>query len=358
MTDTSLSPNALLAAKFLALCFLLGGYLTWIPEVFLPLVPFLEPLHGSTTFKHLLEGTIVAAAVCLWLNTAARLSCALIGVAMLLAVVSSAPYYHENTLYTALFFLLIGLSDRRSESVLLRAQLLVVYLGAGLKKALDPDWRSGAFVRDWLDHQPTATFFGEMWHLIPQLDMAQMVGWAAMVTELSLAGLLLARQSVPLAVFVSAGFHTVLVVVTGGWTFGMFWYALIATYLVLLDWPSSLIITYNPRRRLHRVLHGVIGRLNFDRSISWRPRDTRRVQLDTEAARWGGWSAVAWSLIYTPVFHVACAAAFILLPDGWMAITFVVFGLLACVASGYVNRIRKAQTLDAQAGVSQSEQRG
>lgn len=48
---------------------------------------------------------------------------------------------------------------------------------------------------------------------------------------------------------VEVAYHTGLVLITGGNTFGMFWYALVATYIVLLDWPSALLVRYSPEKQ-------------------------------------------------------------------------------------------------------------
>ena len=229
MSGTAFPPNLLMAAKLAALFYVLSGQLDGLPDGFLPFVPFLEYFNGSDFYRHALQGVICVAAFALWINKAVRTSCALIGSVLILAIFSSETYYHNNLLYAGLFFAIAGLYDRRLGSLVFRLQLAVMYLGSGLNKLLLDDWRTGAFVQDWMrpeHHHSTGQIYTDFASLLPGSTLSALLSWLAILTEFLLIPLLLIPRFVPVAIFVGVSFHTGLVLITGGGTFNMFWFVL------------------------------------------------------------------------------------------------------------------------------------
>jgi hypothetical protein len=343
MSGTALPPNLLMATKLLALCYVLTGQLSGLPDGFLPFIPYLGYFNGSDVYRHALQAVIAVAALALWVNRAVRTSCLLIGSALLLAILSSQPYYHNNLFYTGLFFVIAGLYDPRLGSLVFRAQLAVIYLGAGLNKLLLSDWRTGAFVQDWLrpPHYPAGHIYSHVAALLPGTMLSALLSWLAILTEFVLIPLLLVQRFVPLAIFVGVSYHTGLVLITGGSTFNMFWYALVATYIALLHWPTGLVVGYNPERRLQRIAHWVLGRVDAERSVRWHPHDIGRLELDTGTGRYTGVAAAARILLYTPAFYIACVFLFTLVhPYGPAVIPLITYALILCIGYGYVDRVK------------------
>jgi Vitamin K-dependent gamma-carboxylase len=306
MSGTALPPNLLMAAKLLVLAYVLGGWLTELPDGFLPFVSYLGYFNGSVYYRHALQAIIVGAALALWLNRAVRASCLIIGLVLLLAILSSQPYYHNNLLYTGLFFVIAGLYDERLGSLLFRAQLAVIYLGAGLNKLLQADWRTGAFVQDWLrpEHYESGYIYAHFASLLPGTMLSALLSWIAILTEFALIPLLLVPRFVPLAIFVGVSYHTGLVLITGGSTFGMFWYALVATYIALLRWPVRMAVNYNTQDKLQ---------LELDRG--------------TRIDRFTGVAAITRILLYTPAFYIACVLLFTM-PNDIVLVTYaLIFGI-------------------------------
>jgi hypothetical protein len=244
-------------------------------------------------------------------------------------------------LYIGLFFIIAGLWNSLG-FIVFRLQLAVIYLGAGLNKVLQSDWRTGWFVRDWLSHYPTGHIYAHVSALLPGMGLSAALGWLAILTEFALIPLLLIRRYVPLAVLVGVAYHTGLVLITGGNTFGMFWYALVATYIALLDWPSGLLVRYNPERRMHRIAHSVLSLADADGSVTWRHHDAAPLELATDAARYAGIAAGARLLLYSPAFYICCAVifSFRIFPGHTAFIPFVTYALILGICYGYVDRIR------------------
>jgi len=342
MSGTALPPNLLMAAKLLALCYVLSGRLLVLPDGFLPFIPYLEHFNGSDLYRYALQTIFVTAALALWTNRFVRISCLLVGSTLLLAIFSSESYYHNNLLYTGLFFVIAGLYDPRVGSLAFRAQLAVIYLGAGLNKLLDSDWRTGAFVQDWLrpPHYPSGHIYGQLASLLPGFTASALLSWFAILSEFVLIPLLLVPRFVPLAILVGVSYHTGLVLLTGGSTFGMFWYALVATYVSLLHWPGGLVIRYNPEKRLHRIAHSVLIRVDPEKSMRWLPRNIRRLELEMKMARFTGVAAMARILAYTPAFYLACVLLFTLVPYGEATIPLITYALIIGTGYSYVPRTK------------------
>ena len=343
VSGTGLPPNVLLAAKLLALAYVLTGQLSILPDPFLPFIPYLEFFHGSDSYRHAIQAVVLTAACLLWTNTIVRTSCLLIGLAVVLTVLSSEVYYSNNILYTGLFFIIAGLYDQRLRSIVFRAQLSVTYFGAALNKLLDPAWRTGAFMQDWLrpPHYITGRIYTELASLLPGRLLSGLLSWLAILTEFALIPLLLVPRLVPLAIFVGVAYHTGLVLITGGWTFNMFWYAAVATYIALLEWPRRGDIVYSPERRLQRIARSILGYLDADRRFQWHPHRTKRLELSKDGQSFTGVPAVAKMLLYTPAFYFTCLVLFTLTDRyGRAAIPFLTYALLLAIGSSSLRRVQ------------------
>ena len=209
---------------------------------------------------------------------------------------------------------------------------------------MEPDWRTGVFVQDWLQHFPTGYLYTQLAALLPGLTASALLSWLAIVTEFMLVPLLLVPRWVPLAVIVGVTYHTGLVLITAGSTFGMFWYAMMASYIALLHWPTEPVVSYHPERRRHRIAHAVLARGDPEKSMHWRPGPAGRLQIDTGVARFSGVAALARILLYTPVFYLACVLLFTLVdPYGRAAIPVVTYALVASIGYGYLPLITSSR---------------
>jgi hypothetical protein len=180
---------------------------------------------------------------------------------------------------------------------------------------LDVDWRTGAFVQDWLrpDHYKSGSIYLHFASLLPGTTLSALFSWIAIFTEFTLIPLLLVPRFVPLAIFVGVSYHTGLVLITGGSTFNMFWYALVATYIALLQWPVRMVANYNPQDGLQLEL-----------------------DMGTGIHRFTGVAAIARILLYSPAFYIACLLIFTLEPD----IALITFALILGIGYSYVPRIK------------------
>ena len=141
---TALPPHLLLMAKLIALCLLLTNHVRLLTEPFLPFLPFFNYLP-PVLFQRTLQIVFVGAAVALLFNRSVRLSCFLLGFTIILGVLSSKAYYGNNKFFCGAILFLTSLNV----PWLLKAQMVIVYFGAGINKLFDPDWQSGQFFDHW-----------------------------------------------------------------------------------------------------------------------------------------------------------------------------------------------------------------
>jgi hypothetical protein len=302
VSGTVLPANLLLAAKLLALVFILKRNPGKFPEPFLAFIPALEQLGSPELFQAGLQLVFYAAAFLLFFNWHVRAACLVLGVDILLSVLVSRANYSNNQTYTALFFILSGLYDPRLGVSLLRYQLAVVYFGATLNKVLDPDWRSGAFVQAWLPHY--LDFYPWLAAQLPGKSLSATLSWLGILTELALVPLLLVRRWVPAAIVLGAAYHTGLVVLTWGSTFNMFWPATLATFLALMQWPDSVTVRYTPGSRWQQWLRGLLAPLDLERRYTWLPQEAGRLETEQGPGRvYTGAPAIAQLLLYSPIVY-------------------------------------------------------
>jgi Vitamin K-dependent gamma-carboxylase len=331
ISGTTLPPNVLLAAKLLALCVIFRGELAALPDHFLPFMPLLQHLGSAAAFHRALQATAAAAAIGVLFNRWVRIASGILGAVFVLAILSSQAYFHNNRLYVGLFFLIVGLYDRRVGTFILRGQLAVIYLGAALNKILDPDWRSGAFVQSWLPHSLPS--YPRLTSLLPGMALSLLLGWTGILTEVILIPLLLVRRFLPLGIFLGVTYHTLLLTLTGS-TFNMFWYALMAGYIALLQWPSEVLVRYTPSRWLHRLIHRILGRADLEGRIEWLTQQAGTLEAQVNDTTYPGPAALTRIVLYSPMVYFAATVLITLLPHGRALIPPIVLPVLAGIAYG------------------------
>jgi hypothetical protein len=306
----------LLGAKLATLAFLLSRTdgLRDLPDHFIPFITFFTHLGPPKAFHHALIVLAALAAIALLLNIAVRTACLAMGVLVLVGIVSTRNYFHVNHLYFALLMVFVALYDRRVGTRLIRYQLAVIYAGAALNKLLDADWRDGAFVRDWLPH-----YVGGWRHLFSGgAVIPGALGWIAILTELALVVLLLVPRWVPVGAWLGFAYHTGLTTITAGQTFGLFWYTMLASYLMLMAWPEADIhIELGARLR---GLAAALGKLDADARFrcTVQPAAPLTVGLDTRSYT----GAAAWAriLVYLPLASMTLVVLVALIQPAWILV--------------------------------------
>src|SRR5215813_3489452 len=274
-SGTALPPPVLLMAKLIALALLLTNHYRILPDPFLPFVPGVDQIPGLA-FQRTLQAVFLISAVTLLLNRWVRTSCLLLGGSILLAVLSSRAYYGNNKTFCALMLILAGLHVRDTEPYLLRWQVAIVYLGAGLNKLLDLDWHSGQFFHHWASSRLEQPLYLWANQFLPPLVLGQFMGWLTIGLELTTSLLLFIPRTQLYGVCGSILLQSGFLLFTGD-TFTMFFYGMQAAMLSFVRWPAKgFEVIYDGDCGFCDWCRRQFDRVDFDGTFGWWPFQSGR----------------------------------------------------------------------------------
>lgn len=303
---TALPPNVLLAAKIVALVFVVTG--GWrLTDPYLPFIGFFGDLASPATFQHVAQAIWLVAAASLLLNQLVRPSCLALGGTLLVAQLCSQAYRTNNLTFTALLLLLIGLSDRNTAKMFIRAQFVVLYFWAGTNKLLDVNWRSGAFFESWVGIHAYGSAYRNVASHLPSMVLSTIASWGVIVTELFISVTFAVRKLVPVGILLVVAYHSSLFLLTGT-TFTMFWFSLTAACIALVDWPASApTVQYSGHGHFGRLV-GFLRRIDFGQAFTWHRSTDSELQLVSAERRFSGRDALGRVVLYHPTIYMVLYA--------------------------------------------------
>lgn len=317
---TELPEPLLLMAKLIVLCILLTSEWRAVPDPFLPFLPIFDLFHRTALFRWVLKIALLGSAGALLFNRWVRTACTVAGSVFLIGMLASRPYFTNNRMFTGCILFLLGLYDPSRGPWLLRLQIVLVYIGGALNKLLDVNWRNGQFFQYWSGIYIKEQLYFWAASLLPERGMALVMSWSTMVIECFLAIGFLLRRFWTKAIWLGLLFHTASVFLTGR-TYGMFIYAIPASYLAFSAWPQEpFTVLYDGDcgfcSRTRRFFEG----FDFEGRFRWVPfQETQERHAIPEAALLervyvvgggktsGGYAAFQRLLLYNPVTYFTIA---------------------------------------------------
>jgi hypothetical protein len=303
-------------AKLIVIILIVFGEVPHLPTLpFLPFLHVFDNVAPSTLLQRTLQLVMIASMAGIALGRAVRLACFAFGSALLLSILLSRTYWSNGHTYTGLLLVLIALYEPRRGMSMVRAQVVLLYLSAGLSKLWQPDWRSGQYASVWIDfmgHSVYETFVSR--DLYPWLvraaaphDANVALCWMAIATELTIGiGLALRpRIAIPLGV----GFHAGLTLISGI-TFQEFLFVVASSYVVFLRWPERVELSYDPQSPAGARFAGWVRVLDADRLFAIEPGGAgAELSVRVDGRPFAGAPAVLAALLHLPAsYFVACAA--------------------------------------------------
>jgi hypothetical protein len=337
------APEVMLIAKLLAFCWLITGHALYVPHIFLPFWRALDglPFPGVIWVALLSLGLLGVAGVLF--SYRLRASCLLLAAVIFASTLSSRIYFSNNRLFCACLFLLLGLTPKKQRPLLVRYQVILLYLGAFIDKLLDPDWRSGQFMESFVRRLGD---FGTLWspnwkigapnlivdlylqlaNLLPPMMLSLFVSWLTILTELTLA-ILFWRPATRPGIGLGILFHSSLLLLTGS-TMGMFFYAVLFSYLAFIEWPHQIQVEAPPALRWLYTL------------LRYEPILGQRLLLRLQDKEFSGSAAFIRLFWCSPVFYFLLV---LLLAGPWFR-SWMVFLLFLLLPIASANNRRAAQT--------------
>jgi hypothetical protein len=299
---TALPPQVLLAAKIVAIVFVLSG--NWrLSDHYLPFISALNHVGSASAYQHALQAIWLVAAAALLLNQMVRGSCLVLGGTLLLAQLSSQAYRTNNLTFTALLLLIIGLSDKSTAKTFIRVQLILLYFWGAMNKLLDVNWRDGHFFESWVGIHAYGPAYKHLANLLPSFVLSTIASWAVIVTEFAISVAFVVRRLVPVGILLVVAYHSSLFLITGT-TFTMFWFSLTAAAIALVDWPADVpTVQYEESGRyagIARLLH----RIDFGREFRWEHSADLELRFTSEQGQYSGREALARTMLYHPALYL------------------------------------------------------
>ena len=333
-SDTPMEPSVLLAAKLAFVALAGGGFFLHVGQPFAPLLGPLDALRAAPGFGALLQAAFWIPGVALLLNRHVRVASAACGVVVLWTQLQSRPALASPALLLGFLLVLAGLEAPRRRPLLLRWQIVVVFVIAFAGKIADPLWRDGTVMAGLIESGMAGPFFAWSAGVRPPALSAAGFSWAIMVAQFALAcGLATTpwnAHAVRYAVIVQLA--TLLLLPTAAmaaWSI-----AVGIGLLAFLDWPQGPVRALWPRSCGWPLwLRIALDRYDWDHRIVWPlpPDPEADLEVDYDDVEAHHWHAARALVLHFPAFWVATFlvlfAVHRLLPPSVAAIVIAVFGL-------------------------------
>jgi predicted DCC family thiol-disulfide oxidoreductase YuxK len=325
LSGLSLPPQLILLCRVIALALLLTNHQSLIQTPFLPFLEVFDSLP-AVPFQRTLQAALVLGSLGLLFTRRTRTFAALTGITLLLAVLSSRGYYGNNKTFAGLLLVLSALSDRNAR--LLHWQVALVYFGAGLNKALDPDWQSGQFFQHWAADRLQNPAYIWMSSQLPPLLAGKLFCWYTIVTEFALAAAAALPRFHRAFIWGNGLFQSGLLLFTGD-PFVLFFYSMQAANFAFARWPEPHItVIWDGSCGFCRRSKELFQKLDFDPVMQWRPLQSNigdqygltkaalKQALHAAGPGWvlAGYSAVRRMIVHLPLFAYVLTATIAVAP--------------------------------------------
>ena len=213
---TALPPGWLLAAKLLAYHVFRSQSSVGAGPPFLPFVPWLDSPVFAAWLAPATATAFYGSLVCLFLNRWVRPACLVMAGCVLVHVAGHRLAYANNLMFATVFLLLIGLYDPRTGQWPLRIQLAIVYGGACLNKALDPDWWNGRFLDTLMIDALRMGWYDRLASRFADHTLGMVGGALTIAAEATICASVLVSRGGHLGVLLMVAFHVVMLAATRG----------------------------------------------------------------------------------------------------------------------------------------------
>lgn len=264
-SGTALPPQLLLVAKLIICGLLLKGFVQRIPGIFVPMWPVLDHLPRPELAQPLMQAVVVVCGGMLLCNIGVRTCAFAIGVTFIFATLASRGFYSNGRLFCSSMLMLIGLYSSEYSIWPIRWQTVLLYLGAGLNKITQADWRSGWYFENWMRDILEREWYAALASALPPMALSQFFCWATIAMEFAIAIGLTVPRLYRIGIWLALLFHFGSVAMTGT-MFGIFVIAVTFSLLVFVEWPNAgeIEIVKAPRQGAVRTILNLARRLDFD----------------------------------------------------------------------------------------------
>ena len=239
----SSSVSTLLPLKLVARLIVI--YLIWIKRMWyipLPFLPFSDGLDGLRNLPELFVLLDVLLWVCLiaiLLGVRFQSFCILLSFLIFFQIFGSKLAYSTSFLFSGCMLFLIGIFQSGLEWAF-RVQISLLYLGAGLNKLLNLDWRSGQYFKNFLLNVYSNPLTKNLSKLVDIDYLSLSLSYFTIAVEISLGIWVFSGKRSLLLVYSILIFHFgILVFTLGDLSYTYFYLMSVSSYL-LLPWNQQI----------------------------------------------------------------------------------------------------------------------
>jgi hypothetical protein len=234
LTGHSLPIPLVLAARLLAAFMLIRGEKPF--PVYLPYLELLDWAPGAAGF--VLRRVAEAGSVLVLFSPFVRTGAGLAGAAHLLGLLACRPCHSVAHTFVACVFIALALESHTTRGWVLRGQVVVLYAGAGLHKAVDPDWWNGRYFDALMIGRHQFAWYHELGSWFPDGALSTAFGITTIVTQFALAACLILPRGWRVGLALGVLFHLSMTVMMQS-TFGPFLGTIFIAYLAFVRGDAS-----------------------------------------------------------------------------------------------------------------------
>lgn len=262
----------LVAARVLVLLLFGFGWGVWnftldrLP--FLPFIPALDYMP-NLLFGVLSQTFIVIFSLGVWFKYQVRLSSFVLGLVILFMILSSKPLYSTSMVFTSCLFIIMGLGEKGNQ--LVRIQLAIVYLAAGMNKLLDPDWWNGTYFHFFSTEIFGLAHYEMISSLMPdKLILAKFLGVVTILIEVLLGLMFVLSRGIRVPIVIGLLFHVSMLIFTLGQLSVVYFYLMcVAYYVAAFHEGRRVEVRFLPENNWLLFLK----RIDIFHSIEWRVQE-------------------------------------------------------------------------------------
>lgn len=286
--------------------------LTLLPGPFLPFLPFPDIITPYPLFSIFLTLIYWISIAGILVNIQAKRFCLILGLVLIFVILSNRILYSTSLLFAACIFFLIGLYSNGKNWVF-RAQIALLYLGAGINKLLDPDWINGQFFDNFSREIFEVKIYQYLAPFFSDLLIAKLMGISVIIIELLLGILILfsKKRIFPFVVLIHL-FHLFMLLFTNGDLSVSYFFIMGVSSLLCLPWKANSIeIAYNRNNPLQRLLQ----KTDFDAYFIWKKTNDFTLEITSSSGIETGPRAFLKVLFYHKAAYAILILSIVYIPQ-------------------------------------------
>lgn len=252
---------------------------------------------------------------------------AFITIGILLAILGCKPCYSDSRVYTFCIFFLLTFYNRDIGTRFLRLQIIILYMGTGVNKLLDPDWQTGLYIDNWLLNKIEHPIYLHAATIFDNMILAMFLSWCVISIEILIALCFTNKKLFGIGILLGISLHTGTIFSSNG-VFGAFIISVFISYLVFIEWPKEITIIFPKRRIMDLLIKNYylidpFKKIHFKSSL-----DSKKLEIHFNDKIFNGWKAFQYSLIFSPISYFTLLGLFIFPDFGftWIKGVLIILG--------------------------------